>query len=121
MGRPALLSAHILSILENRHLLSAPDILGELEKNGIIVNKTSVYRALEKLTTDNLICKQTVAGETLVYELREAHHDHLVCEKCGKITKVPCLTNPPQDVGGFQVHHHHTTFFGLCHTCSHAI
>lgn len=118
MGRPALVSHKILEVLEERHALSAPDLLVALGQTGTQVNKTSVYRALEKLTEDGIVCKQTLSGETLVYELRDHHHDHLVCEKCGTVQKIPCLTKVPNSIEGFAVHHHHTTFFGECKGCS---
>jgi Fur family ferric uptake transcriptional regulator len=117
MGRPAVVSHRILEVLTEKHALSAPDLLMVLEKSGTQVNKTSIYRALEKLTLDGIICKQTLNGETLVYELRDHHHDHLVCEKCGLVQKIPCLTKAPKAIDGFEVHHHHTTIFGLCSNC----
>lgn len=121
MGRPALLSAQIITVLQSLHVLSAPDLLTQLEARGVSVNKTSVYRALEKLSEDGILCKQTLTGQTIVYELRESHHDHLVCERCGSIQKIQCVTDSPTKIEGFEVHHHHTTLFGVCHTCAHAI
>lgn len=117
MGRPAVVSQKILDILEQKHALSASDILMALGQVGTQVNKTSIYRALEKLTSDGIVCRQTLVGETVVYELREHHHDHLVCEKCGLVQKIPCLTKSPPTIQGFEVHHHHTTIFGLCPNC----
>lgn len=118
MGRPALLAGHITQILQTQHVLTAPAILMALEADGVSVNKTSVYRALEKLESDGAVCKQTLTGEDIVYELRAEHHDHLVCEVCGSVEKIECLTTTPAVVNGFTIHHHHTTLFGKCKKCS---
>lgn len=112
MSRPAHTQEDILSALSKGHLLSA----GELQEK-LGVNKTSVYRALEKLLSDEKVCKHLLGDEQVVYELRDHHHDHLVCERCGDITTVSCQTNAPASVSDFSVSHHHTTFFGICKKC----
>ena len=118
MSRPATVQPAILSLLEKQHILSALQISAELEKSGHDVNKTTVYRALEKLQESGQVCKQIFGNDQLMYELRTAHHDHLVCESCGKVETTNCVNSTPPKIHGFQVSHHHMTIFGKCRACS---
>ncbi len=117
MSRPAVISQKIHHLLEKKHFLSASQILQEIEKV-TAVNKTSIYRALEKLSADGILCKQTLASDDIVYELRGDHHDHLVCETCGNVEAIECRTVVPKKTSGFSIQHHHTTFYGVCKTCA---
>lgn len=118
LGRKPVTQARISKILEENHLLSAPDILQKMAKDGTPVNKTSVYRALDKMLAAETICKQIFGSDVVLYELRENHHDHFVCENCGKIEIVACATHPQNSFDGLTVTHHHTTLFGFCENCS---
>lgn len=106
----------IIHLLAKHHFLTVPDMVERLHAQGTSVNKTSVYRALEKLLIQGTVCKQNIRANDLVYELRSHHHDHVVCSNCGKIETVECQITPPI-VPGFSIHHHHLTFFGLCQAC----
>lgn len=117
MARPARIGEKIATLLREKHLLSAVAILEELQKLDVIVNKTSVYRALEKLSHDGIVCKQTFGGDVVMYEIRDHHHDHLVCTHCGKTQSITCATKLSKNLDGFSIDHHHTTFFGLCSLC----
>ena len=118
MSRPALVGAKILEILHEKHILSATSLILELERLETGVNKTSVYRALEKLVQNGQVCKQVFTNDELVYELRTHHHDHLVCLRCNSVESVRCETKVAKKVKGFIVDHHHTTFFGTCKKCA---
>ncbi|MDQ5951721.1 MAG: Fur family transcriptional regulator, ferric uptake regulator [Patescibacteria group bacterium] len=117
LGRKPIVPSRILDLLTEHHLLSAPQILEKLAEGGKAVNKTTVYRALDKLLAEAAICKQIFAQDTVLYELRSAHHDHLVCENCGKVEAIPCATIPQISKAGFTVSHHHLTVFGACDKC----
>ena len=107
----------ICEILEQNHTLTAPQILEHLSEAGVECNKTTVYRALERMSLRNEVCRHMFGGQTASYELRKDHHDHLVCTNCGAIKEVPCITEFPPMIDDFQVDHHHLTLFGLCANC----
>lgn len=107
----------LISLLQNNHLLSVSDILVHLEKVNKIFNKTSVYRAIEQLLAEEVICQHFFSGNEAYYELREHHHDHLVCTRCGKVATAECTYTLPKDIGTFKADHHHTTVFGICGEC----
>jgi len=114
---PQTVGQTILDLLAEHHLATAPELISQLEAKGHTANKTSVYRALDKLLAKNTICKQNLFGNELHYELREHHHDHLVCLKCGKVIATECQVDikAPEN---FKVDHHHLTVFGWCQGCT---
>jgi Fe2+ or Zn2+ uptake regulation protein len=117
MSRTPTIQPSILKVLEKKHLLSARSIQTELEKN-LSVNKTSVYRALEHLLSQGIICAYTLFGNETMYELRDAHHDHVVCMSCHIVEKVEC-SHPSVDVQkNWKIDHHHAVFYGKCHSCT---
>ncbi len=111
------LSDSIQELLKKKHLLSANQILEHFEKKGRSYNKTSVYRALDQLSADEVICRYDFSDSEAQYELRDHHHDHIICEKCGKIETVDCQLDSPKKIAGYEVSHHHLTLFGVCAVC----
>jgi Fe2+ or Zn2+ uptake regulation protein len=118
MPRPDKSSQYILDLLEEYHALTAPEIVEKLEEKGQEFNKTSIYRAIERLQENGHICRYMFGGTTVVYERRDHHHDHLVCNVCSKVETVPCSVDIPQEINGFRVDHHHLTMFGVCAGCA---
>jgi Fe2+ or Zn2+ uptake regulation protein len=118
MARKSILAQEILKLLAEKHLLSAIEIDEHLKKYGKKFNKTSVYRALEKLQNQDLICKETFGESQAKYELRAKHHDHAVCTNCEQIKVVPCHNDEQRNIPGFKTNHHHTIIYGLCDSCS---
>jgi Fur family ferric uptake transcriptional regulator len=117
MARKAILPNLIIKLLQDTHLLSATQIVEYLHKAGGNFNKTSVYRALEKLHFNGDICKETFGETEVLYEVRGDHHDHAVCTSCEKIIKVPCVSHTQEIVEDFKVDHCHVTLYGLCNVC----
>lgn len=111
------LRQQILELLSHEHMLSAMQLLDKLQREGQEVNKTSVYRSLEFLQNEGLICQHQFDLKEAVYERRDHHHDHLVCSFCGKIQESECSVHPPKEIDGFTIDHHHLTLFGTCAEC----
>jgi Fur family peroxide stress response transcriptional regulator len=58
-----------------------------------------------------------------LFELREAHHEHIRCDSCGRIEEVPvCVlddaTAQVQSLTGYKVLSHTVVFGGLCRECA---
>lgn len=118
MARPAILGTTLLTILQSHHLLNVAQLLSLLaQQTGKHFNKTSVYRALEKLEEEGFVCQHVFSSGETKYELRHHHHDHLVCTQCGQVTVADALFTIPTTLNGFQTDHYHLTIFGLCETC----
>lgn len=104
---------NILKLLPSG-LMTASD----LEKK-IGVNKTTIYRELERLVTEDLVLEVEFGDGKKRYELaRQDHHHHAVCIKCDvvKDVKVDERYLSPK-VKGFSLMRHSVEFFGLCENC----
>lgn len=135
MSRPAKIQPAILQLLQQHHALTATELGCELVTLGHPANKTSIYRALEKLLRQGKICRLDLGQGEFKYEQRADHHDHAVCTRCGRVQIVDCHRNslagedqvinqseePKANLvplaDGFTVDHHHLTFFGHCARC----
>lgn len=120
MSRAPIAEKEIINLLEKFHLLSAMELLEKMTARRKQVNKTTVYRSLEKLLTKGHICRHSLGSDTLYYELRSDHHDHAVCESCGETSPIACQEKIEKSrlAKGFTPLHHHLTVFGLCKKCS---
>ena len=107
----------IVQLLERKHLLSAAEILHTLEKESSTVNKTTVYRALEFLLSSGKVCQHQFDAKEAVFELRDDHHDHLICTHCLKTERAECNIHLPEKLSGYTVQHHHLTVYGICSEC----
>ncbi len=106
-----------MALLQVEHLLSVPEILEKLSGLEQSYNKTSVYRALERLLEKSQLCQHNTPQKGVCYELRSHHHEHLQCEHCGRVETLPCNFSHPSSIGGFKISHHHLTYLGSCQAC----
>jgi len=82
---PRLKILEILETSENHHM-SAEDIYRALIMQGEEVGVATIYRVLTQFEEAGMINKLNFDNGQSVFELSNtAHHDHLVCVKCGKI------------------------------------
>ncbi|MGC9602172.1 MAG: Fur family transcriptional regulator [Minisyncoccia bacterium] len=90
------------------------------------LNEVTLYRALEAFTAAGLVRRVDLGHDHAHYELAlgRAHHDHLVCTKCGAIEDIEgCALVPLQKKtlkrSHFKsIYSHNLEFFGLCRACS---
>ncbi len=115
----------LVTQLVKHHLLTASQLVEHLAMDGKPFNKTSVYRALDRLLASGQLCEHYFnAAQGLVYELRSHHHDHVACEHCGQVWVSEAsggnvtTSSPPT---GFAITHHHLILFGLCEQCQHRV
>lgn len=94
------------------------------EEDGPAVSRATVYRTLEVLERGGFIeAIETRRGE-VVYEhvLGHAHHDHVVCEVCGRIEEfqddeIEALQRKNAYRLGFVMTGHLLRLSGICPTC----
>lgn len=109
---------------EAKSPLSAKDLLDFFHTVGIKINKTTVYRELTFLLSENII-KEIEFGEGQKrYEIEDfKHHHHLICLKCRKVEDIELKTDLEKEETrflkekGFKVINHSLEFFGYCHNC----
>ncbi len=107
----------LIKLLQQNHLMSIADLVLQLENDKKTFNKTSIYRAIDQLLADGVICQHFFTGTKAYYELQAHHHAHLVCNLCGSIETAACGYDQPKRIGDFITDHHHITIFGVCKNC----
>ena len=87
------------------------------------MNISTVYRTLELLKEEGLVAETDLGGGRLVYHPEgKAHHDHLVCRKCGKVRDIDVsvfqqLRSELKDKYKFNADLEHIGIFGTCENC----
>jgi Fur family ferric uptake transcriptional regulator len=115
----------ILEMLEqsqHRHL-SAEDVYKALLESGEDIGLATVYRVLTQFEAAGIVQRHHFEGNQSMFELAEsAHHDHMVCLKCGAITEFfDDVIEQRQDRmaadQGFRVSDHSLILYGTCRQC----
>lgn len=115
----------VLNVFEtsDENHLSAEDIYRTLLQKGEQIGLATVYRVLTQFEGAGLIRRHHFDGGQSVFELdRGAHHDHLVCVKCGKV--VEFLENNIEERQGnvaqghgFSLEDRSLVIYGICLNC----
>lgn len=114
----------IVDLLENTDRpISAKSLHTMLERIGIQVNVTTVYRELEFLLAENIIEKVPLKDTELHYEMKgRPHHHHLMCTECGNIDDITLqseqiLLEEAHTTSSYNINRHSLAFFGTCPRC----
>ena len=115
----------ILQILENTasHHLSAEDVYRVLLESGDDIGLATVYRVLTQFEEAGLVVRHNFAEGHSVFELDYgAHHDHLVCVKCGHVEEffdslIEERLHFVADKAGYSITDHGLNIYGICKTC----
>ncbi len=108
---------------ENGHV-SVEEFHDKVKKKDATIGKSTVYRALKHLCSSGLALASDFDDGIQRYELQwgQRHHDHLICEKCGK--KVEVMDSRIEerqqrlaDDNGFTLTGHSMNLFGVCEKC----
>ena len=86
------------------------------------LTEPTVYRTLEFLTENGLVCSAHTASGHLTYEIAREEHHHLICRKCGAEFNIEhaALENIYDELeasSGYRFIDSHVTFFGVCPEC----
>lgn len=121
-----LISQFIASKME--HGFTAGELSAFLSEHGVTVNKTTVYRNLEKLTEKgSLIKHKSMVSDGFVYQSTEeenhcAEHIHFQCCKCGSVIhlsdeKTSEYLASISEALGVQILLNLSSLNGLCQKC----
>ncbi len=112
---------------ESKIPLSATELLESLSKKGKGVNKTTVYREIQFLLSQNIIVAVFIDDTHSKYEINASHHHHLVCKKCGLVKEINIqkmeksfqrFEKQLKEMNKFTNVFHNLEFFGFCKNCS---
>lgn len=122
--RPTKTRRGILKILSGDQPCTAPEILDQLARAKVVVNKTTVYRELDFLLAKNILSEVMFKDGARRYEIRmSGHSHHLVCLNCRKVERVPLthdLDGQEKEIAhrrNFKILSHSLEFYGLCPSC----
>jgi Fur family ferric uptake transcriptional regulator len=102
--------------------MCAEDVYRKLQEKGESVGIATVYRVLSQFDAAGLLLRHQFDGTTSVYELNLGkHHDHLICNACGKVTEfvdedIERLQQKVAEKLGFSIDSHLLYIFGHCNS-----
>jgi len=94
----------------------------EIQAADASVGHVTVYRAVRLLEDAGLV-ERTTLGDVDRYEVAGAHHDHLVCDVCGRVVEFheEAIERRQRVVAaahGFRMTDHAHVIHGVCRDCS---
>ena len=99
-------------------------ILERVRRRNSAIGFATVYRTMRLLEEAGLAQTRDFGSGTTLYEASygRAHHDHMVCERCGRITEfvneqIERLQEKVAQEHGFELRRHRLELFGLCDRC----
>jgi len=106
----------------NRHW-DADELLRVLVDAGHSVGIATIYRGLASLESQGLIDSIQLADKKRYERATKAHHDHMICTKCGHIEEfshqtIEALQQAAAAEKGFKLTDHQLVMFGLCSQCT---
>jgi Fur family ferric uptake transcriptional regulator len=100
------------------------DLYLRIRGSGLKASRASVYRTLSLLVESGIVRKAMRTEKGNVYEHRygHGHHDHMICDSCGKIIefyseKLENIQNEICDKNKFNGVSHTLEIRGICERC----
>lgn len=112
------------TFLSLEHHVSADDLLREVRRRHPSIGAATVYRTLRLLCDSGIAQEVRVAGRRLYeHKAGHAHHDHLVCDSCGRIVEAsdPAIESLQDRLAarhGFVPSSHSLVIHGTCAACA---
>jgi len=108
---------------QDRHAWSIEELLQEVRSSLGSADYSSVFRAVSLFERQGMLDRLDLGDGKARFEVREDHHEHIRCERCGRVEEVPvCVLDDAaskvQNLTGFQVRSHRVVFGGLCRECA---
>lgn len=116
---PRMKILEILESSETRHM-SAEDVYKVLLKAEEEIGLATVYRVLTQFEAASLVTRHHFEGGHSVFELNQGHHhDHIVCNQCGKVVEfveetIERCQEKVAKKAGFKIRDHSLIIYGDC-------
>lgn len=112
------------TFLSQSQHLSPEELYDKVRKRDKSVGQATVYRTLKLLVEAGIVEALDFADGVTRYEVSwgEEHHDHLICENCGKNIEILDQTIEKRQESiakehGFKLSHHKMYLYGICSDC----
>ena len=116
---PRMKILEILETSETRHM-SAEDVYKVLLEAEEEIGLATVYRVLTQFEAAGLVTRHHFEGGHSVFEMNEGHHhDHIVCNQCGKVVEffeetIERCQEKVAGKAGFSIRDHSLIIYGDC-------
>lgn len=114
----------ILSVLQEAdHHLTADHVVQRLGPMSSALNRSTVYRTLERFRDAGIVSETDLGGGVRVYELLAHHrHHHLICHRCNGMIEmdddaVETMRSVIRGRYGFEPRVDHLAIWGVCAAC----
>ena len=109
----------------SREHRDADDIYISIRSKGVKVSRATVYRTIDVLVKNKLVRKLDVGDGKNRFEsiIDEEHHDHMICNVCGKILEIKEDTihtylDQACEKMGFRAEYRSLHIYGQCAKCA---
>ena len=113
------------AILNKKDHFEIDVFISEMHIKGQRMARATVYRTVKQLLDANLIQKINAGNGRIYYEYNEEleHHDHMICNLCGKILEIKNKTIEKAIINECQKHsfipeYRSLHIYGICKECS---
>ncbi len=111
-------------VLSREGHFDAEELLEYLRRSNKSVSRATLYRTLDHLAEAGLVKKHHFSEGHALFEhvYGRAHHDHMVCDRCGKVIEfvneqIEALQLEVCRQHGFRELRHVHQLFGICRDC----
>ena len=112
------------TLIRQKGHLSSEELYEVVKRRDSSIGQATVYRTIKLLNDAGLVESLDFADGVMRYELRhgEEHHDHLICELCGKNIEImdPVIEKQQEKIAAqydFALTHHKMYLYGICSKC----
>lgn len=113
----------VRAFLDTQRHVSVEELYTEVRRRNPRIGYATVYRTMKLLTECGVAAERHFRDGEARYESAEKrHHDHLICERCGKIVEFeePRIEELQEQMAkrlGFQFTGHKMELYGVCRDC----
>lgn len=112
------------TMLKQGDHVSSEELYARVKKKDSSIGQATVYRTLKLLSDSGLIEPLDFADGVTRYEpsYGKEHHDHLICERCGRNIEIldDTIERRQEDIAkehGFSLCSHKMYLYGICEEC----
>jgi Fur family ferric uptake transcriptional regulator len=102
---------------------TAAELLDDAGRQALPVGRATVFRALDLFTELGLLERIALpSGEHAYVACEPVHHHHVVCQGCGRQTKVvdagvQAMVDRMERQSGYHIDRHRLELYGTCPSC----
>jgi Fur family ferric uptake transcriptional regulator len=112
------------TVFDTHRHFTAEELYVLVKQREPLVGRVTVYRTLEHLVESGMVEELSIQKGVATYEhvTGHAHHDHLICTHCGKLTELSSqrlekVKHEEAEAAGWEPLSHSLKVYGLCPDC----